>query len=44
MGDSESVEVQLPVAMAHAPVDTVGMVTDGEDGGLVVEGIHLLWE
>lgn len=36
--------MRSPAAMAHAPVDTVGMVTDGEDGGLVVEGVHLLGE
>ncbi len=30
--------------MAHAPVDAVGLVTNGKDGNLVVEGVHLLWE
>lgn len=30
--------------MSHAPVDAVGVVTHREDGGLVVEGAHLMWE
>lgn len=36
--------IVLPAAVAHAPVDAVGVVTDGEDGVLVVEGVHLVWE
>lgn len=30
--------------MAHAPVDSVGVVTDRKDGTVVVKHGHLLWE
>lgn len=30
--------------MAHAPVDAVGLVSDGKDGSLIVEGANLVWE
>lgn len=33
-----------PVEVTHTPVDAVGMIIDGEDCSLVMEGVHLVGE